>query len=227
METYQFLINIFAGQSKTCRSSPGSSSASESGVISTQYISGVLEKLNANQNRESTKANYLGIWRHFNKFLILIDYKPQGISWEDKTALFCAYLADAGLQSATIKSYISAIKSILKQDGYVWDDTRVLFSSLICGCKMKNDKIEIRLPIRGNLLELLLFEIKRIYSSDPQPYLEKMYIAIFCLGYYGMMRIGELVRGDHTLKAPNIHVAHNKRKMMIVLYTSKTHGKES
>ena len=40
-----------------------------------------------------------------------------------------------------------------------------------------------------------------------------------------MMRIGELVLSQHTIKACNIHVAKNKDKFLIVLYSSKTHSK--
>ena len=49
------------------------------------------------------------------------------------------------------------------------------------------------------------------------------------MGYYGMFRIGELVVGCngndcHTIKATNVHVAKNKNKIMIMLYSSKTQG---
>ena len=47
------------------------------------------------------------------------------------------------------------------------------------------------------------------------------------MGYYGLMRIGELVHGDHTLKARDVHIACNKNKILIILYSSKTHGQES
>ena len=42
-----------------------------------------------------------------------------------------------------------------------------------------------------------------------------------------MMRVGELTKGQHVLKAENIHVAHSKDRVLITLYTSKTHGAES
>ena len=105
----------------------------------------------------------------------------------------------------------------------------MLLNSLIRSCKLENDSVKIRLPIQGKLLEMLLFEIGRKYNADinPQPYLDTMYKALFCLAYYGMMRVGELTVSPHTLKASNIHVGNNKDKILIVLYSSKTHGKES
>ena len=74
---------------------------------------------------------------------------------------------------------------------------------------------------------MLLFELECYFGgSNPQPYLEIMYKALFCLTYYGMLRVGEVSLSTHTLKAANIHVGHNKDKLMVTMYTSKTHGKE-
>ena len=54
-----------------------------------------------------------------------------------------------------------------------------------------------------------------------------MYKALFSLAYYGMLRVGELTEGPHCIKGGNIHVGGNKDKLLVVLYSSKTHGKES
>ena len=51
-----------------------------------------------------------------------------------------------------------------------------------------------------------------------------MYKALFALGYYGLMRVGKLTESPHTVKAANIHMATNKKKILIMLYSSKTHG---
>ena len=77
----------------------------------------ILERLQANQTRRSTAKNYLSIWRHFNQFLIHLD-NITGMSWEQRTVLFGTYLVEQGAQSQTIKSYFSAIKHVLKTDGY-------------------------------------------------------------------------------------------------------------
>ena len=190
-------------------------------------MTNVLERLQNRQTRDSTTANYLSIWRHLNKFIIRLDTQ-KSMSWEDKTALFGAYLVDGGVQSSTLKSYFSAIKHVLRQDGYEWNDRKAVLSSLVKSCKLENDKVKIRLPIQKGLLEMLLFEISRKFGEEEnQPYLETLYHAIFCLGYYGMLRVGEMTLGDHTAKACNVHIGNNKDKILIVLYTSKTHGEES
>ena len=149
-------------------------------------------------------------------------------SWEEKTAFFGAYLVENGIQSSTLKSYFSAIKHILKLDGYQWDDSKVLLSSLVRSCKLINDRVKTRLPIQKGLLEMLLFEVDRMFViKNQQPYLAIMYKAIFSLAYYGMFRVGELSLGSHSIKACNVHIGSNKDKILIVLYSSKTHGIES
>ena len=214
------------GQRSACRVSDRiSSTSSTSSRISTQHISQILEKLKSTQTRNSTSATYLSVWRHLNRFIISLDTR-ENLSWEDKTALFGAYLVDGGIQSSTLKSYFSAIKHVLKVDGYPWDDSKVLLSSLVRKCQFVNDKLKVRLPIQKRLLEVLLFEIERQFGAT-QPYLECMYKAIFCVAYYGMLRVGEMSASPHVIKACHVHVGNNKDKILLLLYTSKTHGLES
>ena len=221
-------LKHFLGQRKKCKFNDlASTKSSNSSRISRDYVNNVLEKLKCKQTRESTAVNYLSVWRHLNRFLISLDFRDS-LCWEERTALFGAYLVDGGVQSSTLKSYFSAIKHVLKQDGYHWNDQKVLLSSLVSSCKLVNDRVKIRLPIKKGLLEMLLFELQRFYGEEQQQvYLECMYQAIFCLAYYGMLRVGEMTLSPHTVKAGDIHVGHNKDKIQIVLYTSKTHGKES
>ena len=203
-----------------------SKSSGSSSKISTAYVAEVLERLKNNQTRDTTLNTYIDIWRQLNKFIINLDNRDKHLSWEDKTALFGAYLVDKGVQSSTLKSYFSAIKFILKQDGYIWDAKKMILSALIRGCHLENDAVKIRLPIQKGLLEMLLYEISRKFG-EKQPYLEILYQAIFCLAYYGMLRVGEIAKGPHMVKAPNVHVGDNKDKVQIVLYSSKTHGQSS
>ena len=199
------------------------SSGSDTSRLSAAHIYNVIERLKMKKNCDTTNRNYLGIWRHFNRFLIRLDYVPG--SWEQRTILFRAHLIEQGLQSATIRSYISAIKSVVQDDDYEWDDNQILLTTLTRACKMTNDVVFIRRPIRRNVLEAILFEVDRVVPG--QPYLIAAYRAIFALAYYGLFRIGELVKGDHPAKAKDVHIATNKKKILIVLHSSKTHGKHS
>ena len=93
-------------------------------------------------------------------------------------------------------------------------------------CCIENDCIRTKLPIHFALFEMLLFELNRKLGSS-QVYLCTMYKALFSLAYYGLMRIGELAESKHAVKAANILVGNNKNKILIILYSSKMHRKES
>ena len=185
----------------------------------------LIEQLKQQKNRNSTKATYHKVWTKFNEFIIRLDRIPR--TWESRTALYCAFLVvEKGLKSTTVKSYISAIKSVLIADNYEWDNGSLLLNTITKSCKIKNDTIKTRLPIRISLLEIMLCDMQRRFG-EKQPYLEALYITAFLIGYYGLFRVGELTMGDHVIRAANVHEGKNKDKILIVLYSSKTHGKES
>ena len=183
----------------------------------------IVEQLKNKQHRDSTAKTYFSVWRQFNNFIVCLDRKPK--FWEDRTTLFIAYLIDRGMQSATVKSYVSAIKKTLIIDGYDWDDKLVLVRSLARACRIVNDSVRTRLPIHCRLLEMILFEVQRIFADRNQLYLEILYKTLFAISYYGMMRIGEVTKSQHVLKVCNVHIAMNKDKLLLVLYSSKTHDK--
>ena len=59
-----------------------------------------------------------------------------------------------------------------------------------------------------------------------QPYLTALYRAVFSTAYFGLLRISEVVDtlSGHSIKVMDVHTGINKRKMMFILQTSKTHG---
>ena len=125
------------------------------------------------------------------------------------------------LSSETLQTRVDLIV-----DKYDWKDSKILLHTIVKACKLSNDIVKHRFLIHLNLLEMLLFEIDRYYKNS-QPYLFCMYKALFCMAYYGLMHIGELALGDHSVKASNVHLASNKNKLLIILYTSKTLDKSN
>ena len=183
----------------------------------------IIENLRRNQTRDSTAKMYYSVWKQFNNFLIKLDSLPK--FWEDRAILFMAYLIEEkGSQSTTIKSYLSAIKRIHIDDNYPWCNNQTMVCSLTWACRKLNDKACMRQPIQCSLLEILLFELERIFAT--QPYLKALYKTVLALEYYSLMRI-ELMQSQHVIKVKDMHLALNKEKLLLVLYTSKTHGKES
>ena len=139
--------------------------------------------------------------------------------------MYSAALIQKGIQSSTLKSYISAIKSTLIDNNYKWNDDLIIVRTLTRACRKLNDHVKARFPIHAGLLELLLFELQKQLSQ--QHYLLQLYKAFFLLAYYGLFRPGELAMGSHPVLAANVHIGQNKDKMLFILYTSKTHGLES
>ena len=72
------------------------------------------------------------------------------------------------------------------------------------------------------MLDVLLRYIEQNFD---QLYLRKLYRDIFVTAYYGMFRIGEITLSPHVIKAIDVHIAQNKWKMLFLLRSSKTHGK--
>ena len=211
---------FLSGNSKKSRSS-------QTSTISTNYMKDIMSRLKNQHHEESTRENYYGIWKNFNKFVIRLDEKPK--TWEERLSYYVTYLVfECKVQSSTLKSYITAIKCILREDGYVWDEAKILLTSLTSltkTCRKKNDTHKNKFPIQKGLLDLTLHELEEIHNK--QIYLEILYKTIFSLMYYGLFRIGEVTKSKHVLKAKDVHSADNKEKMLFVLYSSKTHAKET
>lgn len=198
-----------------------SSSADPEKLSLTMFYRNV-ERLSNADISEATKNMYHRVWCNFNRFLLCFDDLPT--SWEEKLVLYATFLADIGNQSNTVASYMSAIRYVLRHDGVVLDNNSCKLAAIIKGCKLHNDVVTVRMPIGFNLHNLILREINRYFLEKGQPYLASLYRAITVTGYYGMMRISELV-GKHALVTENVRISTNslKRKVKCILRSSKTH----
>ena len=73
--------------------------------------------------------------------------------------LCITYLIDRGRASSTVKLYISALTTVLREVGIIIPDKSYEISALIRACKLKNDELFIRLPIQRGLLNMLLDKV--------------------------------------------------------------------
>ena len=170
------------------------------------------------RHRDSTKAQYYSVWKTFNKFFIKLDKKPE--HWEDRIVLFVGYLVEEKKKSSTVKSYILAIRAVLFGAGISVSVDQTLLNALTRACKLKNDTLHTRLPIKFPLFQLIISTLGDLLAT--QPYLLLLYRAIFTTAYYGLFRIGELTYSEHTVKACDMQVGTNKEKLMFILRSSKT-----
>ena len=198
---------------------------SSSDTISSSAINIIIDNLRHQRHRNSTRANYYCVWKLFNKFFVKLDMKPS--TWEDCLTLFVGYLIACNKKSTTVHSYISAIKSVLIENGSEIHEDKFLFSSLTWACKLKNDRVFTKLLIKKNLLQALIKELDTNLGN--QPYLNILYKAMFSSAYFGLYRIikiAETVSG-HAVKAVDVHVGCKKDKLLFILHSSKMHGKGS
>lgn len=140
-----------------------------------------------------------------------------------RVALFIAYMHKKRYEKDTIRVYISGIKYILRNILHVdVDDNSFKFTALVKAARYKNNKVALRMPIKLNLLNRILDEIEHLPKLlENQPYLVALYRAMYVSAYYGLLRIGEMT-GKHAVQAKNMHIAKNKMKVQIRLWTSKT-----
>ena len=52
-------------------------------------------------------------------------------------------------------------------------------------------------------------------------------MALFATAYYGLLRVGKLTSGSHPIYASDVQIVLNKKKILFILYTSKTHWRDS
>ena len=138
------------------------------------------------------------------------------------------YLVDTKKKSTTVRSYISAIKMVLLAEGIKLKEDKYLLNSLTRACKYMNDRVVPKLPTWKNLLNIILNTTYELYmNTSNQPYLCFLYRAILSTAYYGLLRVGELTKGEHPVLAKDVFIANNKNKMLFILRTSKTHWTDS
>ena len=159
----------------------------------------------------------------FSKFFLKLDIKP--LKWEDRIVLFTGYLINEGRRAGTVKSYISAIKSVLLEDGIRVSVDKYILNSLTKACRYHNHKVKLKLPIQKVLLHSILKQVDKKFGGDsnPQPYLQSLYKAMFISAYYGLLRVGEVAQGDHPVLVTDALIGTNKDKILFILRTSKMH----
>lgn len=193
-----------------------------SGVrLSAAFFKGVEQRLvNDRGMKKNTKRTYRTAYLDFTRFNLGLDNMPELL--DDQLAMFVAYRIEKGDYSNTISSYLSGIKSMLQLDGIQINTRTVRLRSLIKACKYKNDRVIQRMPIKEALLIRVIRQIELMFHN--QPYLSILYRCMLVMGYFGMLRVGEMATGDHPVLARDVHLNHTDKKVQIILRTSKTHG---
>ena len=151
-----------------------------------------------------------------------MDKKPS--NWGDRLSLFVGHLIQQNHQSSTVHSYISAIKAVLKMNNIRITEDQFLLASLTKACRLKNDRMKTRLPIQKGMLSIILKQTEIYFLERAQPYLGCLFQTLFSTVYFGLLRVNEMTKNAHPILAKDVHIGANKKKFLLVLRTSKTHG---
>lgn len=179
----------------------------------------MVQELEVRAVEDSTLATYMVAWHSFNEFYINLDDKD--ITREHRLELYIAYLIIKKIQEPTVRSYISGIKYVANLIGIHIDDSKCRFHSLVKAARIKNGKVRIRLPIKLKLLNWMIDEVPKLKKLKGQPYLIKLYRAIFASAYYGLLRIGEITGSKHSIKSRDVHLAQDRPKVQFRIWTAK------
>ena len=139
--------------------------------------------------------------------------------------LFAGYLVETNKKSTTIRCYLSAIRAILADEKIQINEDRSLLNAITRACKLKNDTLLYKFPIHRNLLKTIVKTTRETLERKGQVYLSVLYQALFSTAYFGLFRIGELTKSPHVILAKNVNITNNKKKLMFLLRSSKTHSK--
>ena len=162
------------------------------------------------------------MWKSFCKFFNKLDDKPE--QWNDRIVLFVGYLIISKKKSSTIKSYVSALKAILRDEDIEVSEDQMLLRSLTRACRINFDHKNFKMPVRRGMINRLVASLDTFFDS-PQPYLTTLYKAMIITTYFGLFRIGEMTESPHVVKAADVFTGVNKDKLKFVLYSSKTHSR--
>lgn len=196
------------------------STSEEPAKISLQLFRRVTERLYNADVELSTKTMYYKTWCLFNRFLLCFDDLPT--SWEEKLVLFAAFNVEIGNAPATISSYMSGIRYMLRHDGIQVSNMSCKLASIIRACKVANDVVSVRRPIRKKLLKLVITAVEKRFLEKGQVFLSKLYKAMLVAGYYGYLRIGEMTKSKHNIAGRDMCIALNKNKAILLIRSSKT-----
>ena len=114
--------------------------ASTSSTLSSEAMQNIVDQLECQRHRASTTVNYKSVWCSFNKFFLRLDVKP--VKWENRLTLFDGYLISENKKSSMIRSYISTIRAMLQNGGYILNENKVLLNSLTRAYKLNNDHLQ-------------------------------------------------------------------------------------
>ena len=131
----------------------------------------------------------------------------------NEVVLFITYCFEKALSARTIATYISGVAFFHKINNWPDFSQAFIVKKLLEGCHRSRRTFDTRAPITMDMLKEIC---KLLPTICHDAYEYQLFKAMFCLAYFGLFRVGELVstKGqvnmlqsrDVTLDIPNKHV---------------------
>ncbi len=112
------------------------------------------EQLKRMSLRESTKQTYAAAWKRFVGFAARLDQHVA--TWDERLLLFVTYLADAGITSGTIHTYVTGIRFQLRCEGVQMIQDTFALTRVLRGAAKFHQKFSLKLPVTLHLLHRLV-----------------------------------------------------------------------
>lgn len=172
---------------------------------------------------ENTKAVYNNAVRSFNQFReqhALDCIWPVPVS---HVASYISYCFQNGYSPSTVTTYMSAISFVHKLRLFQDPTDSFIVKKLMEGFKRLQSCKDSRAPITEDILQKVCHSLSSVCYNQ---YEMALFKAVFCIAYFGLFRIGELVYTDqrqihHALRFDDVKLKADR--LIVRLRISKTH----
>ncbi|MEW8547621.1 MAG: tyrosine-type recombinase/integrase [Candidatus Thiodiazotropha sp.] len=138
--------------------------------------------------------------------------------------LYISYCFEVGYAPATIRLYIAAICYQHKLRNWPDPSAYFLVKKLLEGCKRLRYSKDTRIPITRKVLGVICEKLPSITFSL---YEASLFRAVYCLAYFGLFRVSELVVTNMSrscaLHFADMHLENSMQALTIRMRKTKTH----
>ena len=153
-------------------------------------------------------------WKIFLNHLQLYDKELQDITEMDIIE-FIAFLSLVQLAQSTITSYVSGVWHHLYLNNLPTFEDNFMLTLVLKGIANMHATVDLRLPITlHHMIAVLSLVVTNHYDIC-------LYTALLSVAFFGLLRLGEMVKLEHALLIQNVYF--NQDKVVCFLPTSKSH----
>lgn len=188
------------------------------------YLQSQLGRLLAASISENTKSLYSSALNNFYRVRNTVRLDQLWPVPIEHVLLFICHHAQVGSAPSTVSSYLSAVSYVHKLQN--WQDPTACFivRKAIEGLRRLKGSVDTRAPITYDILSLIHGKLSDICFSV---YEKLLFRAVFCLAFFGLFRVGELVytsakMAHRPLLMSDCQIKRDLKEIIIVLRQSKT-----